>query len=159
MTRMQATLAALAVITMPILLGGCADDGHALASTLEAAVVETVPHATGAIVELNYDGSPLRRGVGVKVYIDSERQDDLAAAVDGALHTLWSKFPVEPVRVSVAVVSGPEPLNADYVAMDGERLDDAIDALGLDPGDLDLKAIIVHSEELEQRYGPWKKPE
>jgi len=151
--------AAATALSLSLTLTACSMSAPDLKSSLARSVVAGVPRATGALIGLNYDGSPERRGVGTKVYIDSEAGGDVAVAVDSALKTLWERFPVEPVSIDVSVVTGPMPVNAKYAASDGERLRGAAVDLGLDLADGDLRTVIVGQKELEQRYGPWKKPE
>jgi len=159
MSRRSAVAAFAAILSVPVLLAGCASPSAAVEQSLAREAVADVPHTSAAIVNVSYNGSPYRQGVGVKVYIDRGSQADIAAAVESALKTMWTEFPVEPAHIGVRVVVGPMSSGATYADLDGVKMTEVAAVLNLDPRDVGLRDLLVERKELEQRYGPWKKPE
>lgn len=155
MTKRQIAAALATVLSLPVLLGGCAGvSDDTIKQSIHAAVIAQVPHATDAIVTLNYDGSPANRGVGIKVYLDRATPEDVETAVDMVLKLAWKNFPVEPVRVGVAVVDGPKTSTSTYSALDGVELHEAATALNID--DTGSQSLVIPQSTLESRYGPWE---
>jgi hypothetical protein len=154
--KRQLAAAFAAVLAIPVFLSGCAGvSDDSIKDTLRTAVVAEVPHATDALVSLNYDGSPTSRGVNVKVYLDSGTSADVTEAVDKVLEIAWAKFPVEPVSIGVAVVDGPKNPGSEVSDVDGVELHEAAEALNID--DVGLRSLLIPKSTLVARYGPWKK--
>ena len=159
MARLQIATAVAAALAVPIALTGCVgvpDDS--VKSDIASAIVSDVPHATGAVVGLGYDGSPDRRTIRVKVYADTSDPASVAAVVDKAMAVAWSLSPTEPVSVGVAVVDGAKPADADIATSDGLDLSAAGDELGLHGAYVSPRLINFPRRELADRYGDWTAP-
>jgi hypothetical protein len=156
MSKRQIAAALATALAIPAVLTGCAGvSDNSIRQTLSSAIVSEVPHATYAMIGFDYDGLPTNRGVGIKVYLDRATDSDVTTAVDKVLEIAWTKFPVEPVRVSVSVVDGPHQPDDSFSDLKGVDLNDAAAALGF--GSSDYGQLTVQRKYLEEHYGPWKK--
>jgi hypothetical protein len=154
----QLAIAVAASFAISPVLAGCApvpaDDD--IAAAVEGAVNSRVSNITGSFARLGYSGT--NRTVWVRLYLESESPDDLAAMIDETFECVWDTSAVQPSRITIDAHVGERPDDVQISPRSGIDLRDAADQLGIGDEAFD-KVVVLSAADLVERYGAWTAPQ